>query len=257
MNDHFNWYRLGLLIRNDFVAGYRLYLNAFAVLAIIMMLNAIPAAGLGHLREDFYYGWFTGLLIIWGSIHASLMFRDKKLNEAYLLIPASALEKTLARYMNSSVFFILHMLIFVTVTALLLEGINMILFARSNGLFNPFHPAVWDRISAFMVIQPVFFLGSACFRSSRWFKTIITIFIINTGLGILGFFTFFITFLGHFDELHMVFNQGLQDVDWGVNIKLFEGIITGLKILCFGVLPPFCVYVSWLRVKETQVSYGV
>ena len=47
MNEHFSWYRLGLLIRNDFVSGYRLYLNAFAVLAIGMMINSIPGAGLG------------------------------------------------------------------------------------------------------------------------------------------------------------------------------------------------------------------
>jgi hypothetical protein len=258
MNEYFTWRRLGLLIRNDFVAQYRLFLNAFAVIAIIMMFNAIPAAGFGGLREELYFSIFAGMIIIWGSIHNSLMFSeltDKRLNEAYLLIPASALEKTLARYLNGTVFFVLHILVFTTVTALIIEGINLLLFGRYNDLFNPFDPGVWNVIGLFLAVQPVFFLGGAWFRRARWFKTVISIAIFCAALGLLQLLALLIFFAGSFDDLYLLFNGGLQDLD--VNIKLFTGSVIVLKILWYGIVPPFCWYVTWLRVRETQVSYGI
>ena len=50
MNEHFSWYRLGLLMRNDIVRGYRSFLTAGISLSIIMLLNALPGAAFGHVR---------------------------------------------------------------------------------------------------------------------------------------------------------------------------------------------------------------
>lgn len=263
MNEKFNWYRLGLLIRNDFISGYRLYLNAFAVVAIGMLLNSIPAAGFGYMKEGFYYNWFTGMVVIWGSIHASLMFtelHDKKRNETWLLLPASAMEKTLARYLNGSVFFTLHVLVFVTVAALVIESINLFLFGRNNGLFNPFNPRVWDAIGTFMVIQPIFFLGGAWFRKLRWFKTVITLFIIELILGIVALVVFMIFFASYFTGHGGVLPSDITLDGIGLNedvAMMLDATVIFLKVLCYGVMPVFCWYVAWLRVKETQVSYGV
>lgn len=263
MNEHFSWYRLGLLIRKDFFEGYRFYLNVFAVLAIAMLLNAVPSAGLGYLKEGFYYNWFRGLIIVWGSINASLMFiemYDKKYNEAWLLLPASALEKTLSRYLRGSVFFILHLLVFVTVAALVLEGFNMSVFGRTNGLFNPLDPQVWDIIGIFMVIQPIFFLGGAWFRRARWFKTVISVFLIALILSVVAGIAFLILFSGYFDGSGWTLPQNITLGDSGLNehvAMLFDGTVIFLKVLCFGIMPPFCWYVAWLRVRETQVSHGI
>ena len=263
MNEHFSWLRLGLLIRNDFVSGYRLYLNAFAVVAIGMLLNSIPAAGFGYMKEGFYYNWFTGMVVIWGSIHASLMFTelyDKKRNEAWLLLPASALEKTLARYLQGSVFFILQNLIFVTAAALVIESFNLFMFGRNNGLFNPFNPRVWDAIGIFMVIQPIYFLGGAWFRRARWFKTVITIFVLNFVLGMVAVVAFLILFAGYYSGHGWILPSDMTLDGSGLNenaAMLFGATVIFLKVLCYGVMPLFCWYVAWLRVKETQVSYGI
>ena len=261
MNEHFTWRRLGLLIRNDFVNGLRSYLTAFTVISIIMMLNAIPSAGFGELRDDLYDGWFAGLIFIWGSIHASLMLNElgnKKLNEGYLLLPASALEKTLARYLHGSIFFIFYILVFTTLAALIIEGINQLLFSRSNDLFNPFSATAWEMIGFFMIVQPIYFLGGAWFRSARWFKTVISIFIICAVLGLLACLAFFIFFpdvvSGMIQGHGFVVND---DINWQVNEDLFAGVVIGLKVLCFVIAPLFCCYLTWLRVKETQVSHGI
>jgi len=261
MNQQLDWRRLGLLIRNDFLNGLRRFLIAFLVIGIIAILNAIPSAGFGAMQEGFYDRWFVGMMIIWGTIHASLQFNelgDKRLNEGYLLLPASTLEKTVARYLNSTVVFTTYLLVFMTLLPLLLEGINMVLFGRNNGLFNPFSGFTWRIIGIFMLIQPVFFLGGAWFRRNRWFKTVISIFIICALLGLIGCLVFFILFSGDMGGFFQGNGFTIKDgLNWQVNDELFAGIVIGLKVLCFAIAPPFCLYLAWLRVQETQASHGI
>lgn len=258
MNEKFTWRRLGLLIRNNFIGSYRSNITIATVIFIIMALNAIPAAGFSQFNENFYYSVFAGMIFWWGTVYASLAFLDlldKKLNEGFLLLPASTLEKTIARYLHSSIFFVVQVLVFTTLAAFILEGTNMLLFGRHNGLFNPFDAEVWKIIGLFMVIQPVFFLGGACFKRVRWFKTILTLSVICMLLGILMFVTSLIFFAGSFQDLYIFSPGDFQDM--GVNMQLFRGTALVLKILFYGVVPPFCFLVVWLRVKETQVSHGI
>jgi hypothetical protein len=264
MNDLFAWRRLGLLIRNDFVVGLRTYLTVVAVTAIIMILHALPTAGYGNVRDDLYDVYFAGMILIWGTIHASLSLSelaDKRQNENFLLLPASALEKTLARYLNSSIFFIFYVLVYTTLAAFIIEGVNMLLFNRSNGMFNPFSTGVWELIAAFMIIQPIFFLGGAIFRRFRWFKTIISVFIIAALLVLLACMAFLVFFGGDLDGILInppaIFEIETEGLNWRVNETLAAGMIIGLKVLFYFMAPIFCCYVAWLRVKETQVSYGV
>lgn len=263
MNEHFSWYRLGLLIRNDIVRGYRSFLTAGISLSIIMLLNALPGAAFGHVRDGFYFGWFTGMLLIWGTIHASLLFtelHDKTRNEGWLLLPASALEKTLARLLNGTVFFILLLLLFTILSSLVIEGINQGLLGRHNPLFNPLAPAVWEVIGLFLIIQPVFFLGGAWFRKHCWVKTVTSGFLIALGLGLLACIVFLILFAGYFSDGGWVLPQEFNLGGTGLNedaAMMFDAAVIGLKILCYGIMPPFCWYIAWLRVQETQVNYGV
>ena len=258
MNQQFTWHRLGLLIRNDFIGGYRSYLNIGTVILIIMALNAIPAAGFGNISESLYNKYFTAILFLWGTPQASLALQeltDKRLNDSFLLLPASAVEKTIARYLYSSVFFVVHILVYTTVACFVLEGINQLMFGLHNGLFNPFDPYVWKIIAVFMAIQPVFFLGGAWFKRARWFKTIMSVFAIGVFLGCLLLITFLVFFAGSFHDVYALSPGNFGDID--ADLHLFGGSLLLLKILFYGVLPPFCVFVTWLRMRETQVSHGI
>lgn len=258
MNEQFTWNRLGLLIRNDFISGYRSYLNIGTVILIIMALNIIPATGFGNIRETIYYKIFTAILFLWGTPHASRALHeltDKRLNESFLLLPASAVEKTIARYLYSSVFFVAHILVYTTVTCFVLEGIDQLMFGLHNGLFNPFDPYVWKTIAVFMAVQPIFFLGGAWFKSARWFKTIMFVFVVAALLGLLLLISFFLFFAGSYHDLYVLSPGNFDDIS--AELHLFGGGLLALKILFYGVLPPFCVFVTWLRIRETQVSHGI
>ncbi len=262
MNEQFTWHRLGLLIRNDIVSGYRPILCTFTVLAIIMMLSAIPSVGFGHIDHGFYFEWFMGMLCIWGTIVASFSFRElhnKTKNESYLLLPASALEKTIARILKISVFFVTYLLLFTTLISLVTEGINLLAFGRYNSLFNPFDQEVWICIGTFLVVQSMFFLGAAWFRTLHWFKTVLSVFVIGIGLGVLALIAFRIFFADFFIGLFIPspgFFVAMGDFH-SLHKDLCDTVCMVLKVLYFGVLAPFCWFVAWLRVKETQVSHGV
>lgn len=262
MNEQFTWHRLGLLIRNDIVGGYRPILCTFAVLAIIMMLSAIPSVGFGHIDHGFYFDWFVGMLCIWGSIAASFTFHglhDKTKNESYLLLPASALEKTIARILKISVIFVTYLLLFTTLISLVTEGINLLAFGRYNSLFNPFDQEVWICIGTFLVVQSMFFLGAAWFRTLHWFKTVLSVSVIGIGLGVLTLVAFRILFADFFIGLVVPspgFFVAMANI-YSSNKDLWDTVWMVLKVLYFSVLAPFCWFVAWLRVKETQVSHGI
>lgn len=262
MNGQFTWHRLGLLIRNDIISDYRSVLTGSAVLAVIMLLIAIPSVGLGHIDHAYYFGWFAGTLIIWGTVAASEAFKelhDKTKNERYLLLPASALEKTIARILNVTVLFVPYLLLFITLVSLITEGLNLLVFGRYNGLFNPFDPQIWELIGVFLVLQSLFFLGGAWFRNLHWFKTVLSVFTIAIGTGVLVFISFRIFYADYFIGL-LTPSPGFFVVmtnTLSANIDLYHTTLSLLKILYFSVVAPFCWFVAWLRVKETQVSHGV
>ena len=131
----------------------------------------------------------------------------------------------------------------------------MLLFGRYNALFNPFDPVVGNVIGIFMAVQPIFFLGGAWFKRARWFKTIITLFVIGALLGLLLLLTFLIIFAGSFHDIYLLSPGNFGDLN--VEMHTYRGAALVFKILFFGVVPPFCFFVSWLRVKETQVSHGI
>jgi hypothetical protein len=149
--------RLWLLLRSDAITDYRFVGMSAAAIAALLFLFSLPERSSGQ----FYVGWFATLLFTLGPIYVSASFRelhDKSRNEAYLLLPASALEKTLARLLRSSVGFVAFLLIIVTVGSFVNEGAKWLLLDRSAPVFNPFALGVWQAIGVFVPVQAMFFL---------------------------------------------------------------------------------------------------
>jgi hypothetical protein len=207
--------------------------------------------------EDFYLPWYFGGLFIWGPIAASFSFKelhDKARNEAYLLLPASSLEKMLARLLQATIVFFVFLVIFMTVASTLIESINFLVFGRRNGFFNASQEAVWAPVGHSLVVVSLYFLGAAWFRKLHFLKTALTL----TALPI-AFACFAVLGL----RLVVGSYSGIQiDGDDAYNFYLahrgvLDALLGALKILYFVGLPLFCWYVAWLRVKETEVSHGV
>jgi hypothetical protein len=252
--------RLWLLIRSDLVGDYRSLIMVCATLAGIMLLASMLTVAQGNQVGGYYTPWYMGMLFIWGSINASYAFRelhDKTKNEAYLILPASALEKTLARLFRVTIAFFVFLLVFLTVISAVIEGVNWLVFGRANGIFNVAEPSVWQPVGVFLVTVSLYFLGAAWFRRLHFVKTALTLTVIAIGLMCFGALIFGLVF-GDFSEMSEPSIPGSAFRSYYLAHEgLFDALQSLVGILYFIGLPIFCWWVAYLRVKETEVSHGV
>ena len=255
MNEIFSPRRLELLIRNDAIAGYRSLFTTSATLAGIILIIAMLSRGSASGNENFYLAWFIGMLITWGPIASSRAFKelhDKIENESYLLLPASALEKTIARLLSVTVIFIGYLLVLTSLTSVVVEAVNSLLFGQRNQWFNPFDSMRWSLFGHFVVVQSLYFLGAAWFRKNHLIKTTLTITIACIGLIMMALLIFWFVLVPTFDDLELRIDN---------LYSLYRGVIDaaeiGVTALYFVGLPAMCWVAAWLRVRETQVSDGV
>lgn len=274
MNDVFSFRRLWLLIRRDFLAGYRNYLIASAAVGGIILIIGFLRAAFRSVSPDYYSGWYYFILIIGGMIIASFSFRelhDKNKNENFLLIPASALEKTVSRLLAVTVGFVAYLTVMMMAISLVTEGLNTLIFGRTNGLFVPFSAlpearegdpdvTVWHLVGIYVAFQSIYFLGAAWFKKWHFIKTALSTVVIFIAMAIVAGLIGRAVFAGYFDGR---FFGEVTVPDWAWQSLYYEhqGFLDALwvvaQVLFFGLVAPFSWFVAWLRVRETQVSYGV
>jgi hypothetical protein len=258
VSETFNLRRLWLLLRGDFIADWRVDAIVCGTLTAVMLIVSMITVLQGGESENFYLSWYFGGLFIWGPIAASFSFRelhDKARNEAYLLLPASSLEKMVARLLQATIVFFAFLVIFMTVASVLVESVNLLVFGRRNGFFNASQEAVWAPVGHSLVVVSLYFLGAAWFRKLHFLKTALTL----TALPIaLGCFAAAVAWLVFEATSGLQIQRGPEAYDFYIAHQgLFDALLAALKILYFAGLPLFCWYVAWLRVKETEVSHGV
>lgn len=257
MNQHLSVGRLGLLLRADLMLRARTVLIVAATLAGLIVLHGQFTVYVGDARGNIYPFWFYGTLFAWGAIAASYSFpelHDKSRNQAYLLVPASALEKTLSRLIIVTILFLPFVPILLTVVSWINGGLSFVLFGERVPLFRAGDYLRGEVLAQAVVVQSVFFLGAAWFRRAHFVKTAFAVTAISIGLSLV---------VGAI--LWLIY----RDVAWGPGMDMSESDVylnhrwvfdttgTVAPILYYFILPPFCWWVAWLRVKETQVSYGV
>ena len=243
MKNHFCIERLWWLVRADFFNGFRSVLTVSGTLAGVILIASLLSIDGPNAAQGFYLSWFGAVLYIWGVIASSRAFRelhDKNRNEAYLLIPASAIG------------FTVYLLVFFGAISLVVEILYRLFVGVSAGLFNPLDPPVWGLIAGYFFVQSFYFLGAAWFQKRHFIKTTLVITLVGAGLTAFSLVTLRVVFApGGFGDL------GVAMIPW---TGAFQGPLRSLEPLrtVFAVLLPVaCWCIAWLRVRETQVSDGV
>jgi hypothetical protein len=247
VNDQLSLQRLTWLLRSDLLRSLRTALVVSGTVALVALVVSLVDAYDRNVGTSFYRAVFVGALFAWGTIATSLSFGDlhgRGSNTAFLLLPASALEKTLARLLVYTVALILYLLVFTTVLSWLLEGINTLLFGIRREVFSPFDRLAWYVMPHFIVAQALFFAGAAWFRKASFVKTVGAVTAIVVGLAcIAGAFAWAIGTAPTFSA------EG--------SFPTFDWLVDAAWVVYVWLLPPFCWFVAWLRVAETQVSHGI
>ena len=250
MNDQLSLRRLGLVLRNDVMRTYRGAVLVSGTAALVALVVSLVDAydGSVALGPWFYRSFFIWMLFAWGTIATSVCFSDlhgRTTNAALLLLPASALEKTASRVLLYTVGLVAYLLVFTTLLSFVLEGINTLWIGQRRGFFSPLDELGWPLLPHFLVAQALFFLGAAWFRKVWWIKTLGAVVGIAIGLGAIG-----AALVWMVDPVRC-FNANCFE------FTLFDWLGAAAPIAYFYLLPPFCWFVAWLRVTETQVSHGI
>ncbi|MCY4453588.1 MAG: hypothetical protein OXC01_16730 [Immundisolibacterales bacterium] len=254
MSEVFSSHRLWLLIRGDFVAGYRSLLVVFGALAGVILVAALVTQGWILFGGGFYRTFFGLALFAWGLVASSRAFRplhDRTRNEAFLLVPASSLEKTLARLLAVTIGLASFLLAFTALVSLVVETLNLLLSGGRYSFFNPFEPAVLEWILVYFFLQSFYFLGGAWFRRAHFVKTTLALTLATAA---------FVAFTAV--TLHVVsagYRVDVGDVLFALGqLEGAAGIGTQAALVATALLvAAACWWIAWLRVKEVQVSDGV
>lgn len=255
MNEHFSIRRFLPLLRMDILARYRPVAITTAVFAALILVSSTITVVMGVPGANVMDFWFIVMLFGWGAVESSLSFRelhDKSRNAAFLLIPASALEKTASRLLFVTVLLGAYILAFATVMMVLNNALVSALTGADASAFHFFDRWPLAAIGFFVVNQSLYFFGAAWFRRWHFIKMalVLNIFpMLLSWLSVGAFLLFFGNIVppaGEFGNELFIRHVGLIFFLW-----------TFLKVFFFGVIPVFCWIVAWLRVRETQVAYGI
>jgi hypothetical protein len=250
VNDQLSLRRLGFVLRSDLVRTYRSALLISGTVALVALVVSLFGAYDGDVGQAplFYRAVFIATLVPWGLIATSVCFNDlhgRGTNTAFLLLPASALEKTASRLLLHTVGLVAYLLVFTTLLSFVLEGINTLWIGERRDFFSPLDGVGWSLLPHFLVAQGLFFLGAAWFRKVQFIKTVAAVIGILIGLALVG-----VTLAWMVGPMRCLNANCYQFsfVDW---------LEDAAPIAYFYLLPPFCWFVAWLRVSEAQVSHGI
>jgi hypothetical protein len=250
MNEQLSLQRLAFVLRNDLMRSYRSALLISGTAALVALVVSLLGAYDGDVGQGptFYRIFFIATLFAWGTIATSVCFSDlhgRGTNTAFLLLPASALEKTVSRLLLHTVGLIAYLLVLTTLLSWALEGINTLWIGERRGFFSPLDEVGWMLLPHFVVAQAVFFLGAAWFRKVQFVKTVGAVIAIQIMLSVVA--VVLVWTLGPLRCLNAECYE-FPLADWMTDAAPFA---------YFYLLPPFCWFVAWLRVTEAQVSHGI
>lgn len=251
---HFSPGRWMKLLRADLVQ-YKssMSIAAMAVFgaALLVLVALAPTAGGWQPHEIF----IPGILYLGGLVVISYSFvelGDPVRRSAYLLVPASALEKVTARLALTLVAFPVAGLMLYWATSLVGAGLGGLIWDESFGVYNPFTEETWQLLAVYPMVHSVFFLGAVWFRKATVSKTILAVVLAQIGLAIVTALIFRVVFFDFFHGLSFEpskeFRLNVTDAGW-LTSDLSARIGKVFTHLLFG---PWLWVIAYLRLADTE-----
>ncbi len=265
MEPSFSARRLWYLLRGDFLAEWRAqayFSGTTAALIFLISLLLYRSGPVFATMHQELYGYALFMWGIWATSRAFHPLHDRTRREAYLLLPASALEKMLARLLPVTLGLGIALPVYILVLSALVESFNLAVFGNHRPLFDPFDPGIWKLFGYYLILQSPFFLGAAWFRGFPLLKTLLALFLLHIGLALLllALVRFTVGNLGwhpgNYDVLdfmlygvadNLVVN--LLNPDWDTQIMILYVVLI--------LIPPILWWIAWLRLKEAQANDGI
>lgn len=247
--------RFKTLLRNEFTVRRSTAQTTFAGIAIAMIIVHLIGMSNDGTPVDIA-GWAIPITFIWGVVEASRAFadmHDKHQVHSFLLLPASAAEKTLSRYAVITIGLLGAIAMFLAIMSALCALISMLFFQQIA--FIPFIPEnPLNLFFGFVLLQSLHFLGAAWFKSSHFSKTFLsTAGFLLVLLMALAVFVLMLFPETRVDGMELNFDfDAMTENEMGTMAFLAALVTTAV----FALVPASCVYIAKQRVQEAQVSDG-
>jgi hypothetical protein len=244
--------------------GLAIYaVSAFGALLLFGMLRSLTQNQEMASDSTYYIQWFNNLLFFGGLIITSLTFSDtmhsKIRQHEWMMLPAYAHEKLAAKIIYLAVGYPAALLLFMTLASLITEGVNMLVIGRTVPMFRLYEMDVWESITGFLVIQSVFLLGAAYFRSAHFIKTVLALISLALAAGLFSALIVRIVYAPYVSAFladPYAFDQMALTITNTDMPRLFRiGRIVG-RVLTYLVIP-FSYLVTYYRIREKEALNAV
>ena len=250
--NQFSIQRFNLLMKRFIMFNLKTWgigLGAIAgILIIIALLQAWATNGTGPLSVLISLGQV--MIFIGGYIITSMAYNEihtPARSQFYLTLPATTLEKLFSHWIITSVVFVLLANILLMASLAIGSLLVNIGWGSTIEYYNPFTERNLHIMLIYVITQSMFFLGALYFRKNNFLKTTLSLIVISM---IFNIFSVVVAYL--------LFGSQMSGIEDNVTNVRMETLVTETipwisKILFYGVLAPFCILVSYFRLKEREV----
>jgi len=275
-----NVVRIWLLTR-DFASRQvrNLLIGVGAVAGALLVVQLLSTAG--GTSWNFHEVFFPLCLFGIGAVLTSVSFSDLHMprrSAAYLTIPASHAEKTAEKLLTTNVAFIIVMYVGYFLYSVLAALLSRILYGESFGLFNPWTLTVWNAVRTYFVVHSIILFGAVYFRRKNLIKTVLVLAVLGIGFSLLAALITYLVFGQTLQSMHITmgpegyvdgtlrgvpFNAlAIRDPDFlqsgAKRIATIARVGAGaVQIFFWYIMAPALWVLTWLRLRETEVAYGV
>ena len=223
--------------------------SVFGTLLVILVAST-PSAGDWNPHEVFVrIVLFGGGLIMTSFSFVEL--GDPIRRSAYLLIPASALEKLATRLLLTLIGFPLAVFTLYWVTSVVAAGLGFVIWGESFEIYDPFTQQTGRMLAWYLPANAIFFLGAVWFRKAAAFKTLLTLVLASIAIPLVAGLIFRIIFFDFFEGFSFTFAKKLSVS--GPYCITEEPLFQICKSYTYVVLGPWLWIVSYLRLSDTEV----
>jgi len=250
--NQFSAQRFLLLIKRYLMFNAKTWLIGLGAVSGVMIVIGVIQAYVSGFNYQIAPLVTTGQVIIFigGFVLTSMAYNEihtPARSQFYLTLPATTTEKLFSQWLITSVLFVLLANVLLSVVLLIGNLIGNIAWSVPFDVFNPFSLANMEIMLIYIITQSIFFLGAIYFRKNNFLKTILSLFVIGTVLNIITvLFALLI-----FGTEGLQIESGMMDMQFSVWLE--ETFPIAMKILFYGVLAPFCLVVSYFKLKEREV----
>lgn len=233
----------------------------YATLLAIFLLGTFTRSGWGTGLE-YHQVFFSLALYVAGFIATSMSFSSMHRADrsyAYLTLPASHAEKFVEKLLLTAVLYPLAAIITYVLFSLILASLSPLLFDTPFAVFNPLTVMTPQTVRGFIVGASVFLFGAAYFRSRHFIKTALSVAGVFILLGLVAGASGFAAMTDLVESVEAgVYDQTAATGEQMRMLGLMASrVAKGARFAVLWIMPPVMWALTWLKLRETEVSDAV